>query len=63
MGSRKGRLVATRKVCAARSPTKGDVFSSALLDLQTFQVDYLEKNLRVKPRKGKLGSLLMIGAG
>jgi hypothetical protein len=25
-----------------------------LLDLEAFDVDYLEKNLRVKPRKGKL---------
>ena len=32
---------------------KDDAFSAALVDLEQFQVDYLEKNLRLKPRKGK----------
>jgi hypothetical protein len=32
---------------------KDDAFSAALLELETFQVDYLSKNLRVQPRKGK----------
>jgi hypothetical protein len=33
---------------------KDDSFAAPLSDLETFDVDYLEKNLRVKPRKGKL---------
>jgi len=32
---------------------KGDAFTSALVDLETFEVDYLEKNLRLKLRKGR----------
>ena len=32
---------------------KDDVFSAGLLDLETFQVDYLNKNLRIQPRRGK----------
>ena len=32
---------------------KDDAFTTPLLDLDTFEVDYLEKNLRIKPRQGK----------
>ena len=53
VGSCKGRLVATPQGVRYETTNKDDAFSSALLDLETFDVDYLEKNLRVKPRKGK----------
>jgi hypothetical protein len=53
IGSCKGRLVATPKGLRYETPNKDDAFSSALLDLETFRVDYLEKNLTVTPRKGK----------
>lgn len=53
IGSCKGRLVATAQGLRYETPNKDDAFSSALLDLGTFQVDYLEKNLRVTARNGK----------
>ena len=53
IGSCKGRLVATPQGLRYETTDKDDAFSAALLDLETFQVDYLEKNLRVKLRKGK----------
>src|SRR5262245_61184187 len=54
MGSCKGRLVATPQGVSYETTDKDDAFQAALLDLETFDVDYLEKNLRVKPRKGRL---------
>ena len=53
MGSCKGRLIATPRGLRYETAHKDDAFSAALLDLGTFQVDYLEKNLRVSPRNGK----------
>jgi len=53
MGSCKGRLIATPRGLRYETANKDDAFSTALLDLGTFQVDYLEKNLRVSPRGGK----------
>ena len=53
LGSCKGRLVATPQGLRYETTNKDDAFSSTLLDLEAFQVDYLEKNLRVKPQKGK----------
>jgi hypothetical protein len=53
MGSCKGRLVATPQGLRYETSNKDDAFSVALLDLSTFQVDYLEKNLRVAARNGK----------
>jgi hypothetical protein len=52
-GSCQGRLIATPQGLRYETSNKDDGFSSALLDLGTFQVDYLEKNLRVTPRSGK----------
>ena len=52
-GSCQGRLIATPRGLRYETTNKDDGFSSALLDLGTFQVDYLEKNLRVTPRSGK----------
>jgi hypothetical protein len=53
MGSCKGRLVATPRGLRYETDNKDDGFSAALLDLGTFEVDYLEKNLRVTPRNGR----------
>ena len=53
IGSCKGRLIATPRGLRYETANKDDAFSTALLDLGTFQVDYLEKNLRVSPRSGK----------
>ena len=54
LGSCKGRLIATPRGMRYETADKDDTFSAPLLDLEAFDVDYLEKNLRVKPRKGKL---------
>ena len=53
IGSCKGLLVATPKGLRYETSHKDDAFSAGLLDLEAFQVDYLEKNLKVKARKGK----------
>jgi hypothetical protein len=53
LGSCKGRLIATPQGLRYETTDKNDAFSASLLDLETFQVDYLDKNLRVQPRKGK----------
>ena len=53
-GSCMGRLIATPQGVRYETTDKDDTFAAPLLDLETFAVDYLEKNLRVKPRKGKL---------
>jgi hypothetical protein len=53
LGSCKGRLIATPQGVRYETTDKDDAFTAALLDLETFQVDYLNKNLRVQPRKGK----------
>lgn len=53
MGSCKGRLVATPQGLRYETTDKDDAFRSGLLDLETFEVDYLEKNLRIKAKQGK----------
>jgi hypothetical protein len=53
MGSCKGRLIATPAGLWYETDDKGDLFNSTLVDLETFEVDYLKKNLRVKVRKGR----------
>ena len=53
MGSCKGRLVATAQGLRYETANKDDAFNAGLLDIGTFQVDYLEKNLRVTARNGK----------
>jgi hypothetical protein len=53
MGSCRGRLIATPLGIRYETSHKDDAFSSVLLDLETFEVDYLDKNLRVKPRQGR----------
>ncbi len=52
IGSCKGRLVATPDGIRYET-SDDDAFSVALGDLQTFDVDYLKKNLRIQPRKGR----------
>lgn len=53
VGSCRGRLVATPQGIRYETTNKDDQFTTALLDLDTFQVDYLDKNLRLKLRRGK----------
>ena len=53
IGSCEGRLVATVDGVRYETSSKDDAFTAALGDLETFQVDYLSKNLRIKLRKGK----------
>ncbi|MGQ0732767.1 MAG: PEGA domain-containing protein [Acidobacteriota bacterium] len=52
-GSCRGRLTATPRGLRYDTTDKDDAFSMGLLELDTFQMDYLEKNLRVQTRKGK----------
>jgi hypothetical protein len=53
MGSCSGELVATPQGLQYTTDDKDDRFAIALADLEQFQVDYQEKNLRVKVRRGK----------
>ena len=53
IGSCSGRLVATPQGIRYETSHRDDAFTSPLLDLETFQVDYLAKNLRVKLPKGR----------
>jgi hypothetical protein len=53
VGSCKGRLIATPRGVRYETTDKNDAFSAALLDLETFEINYLEKRLTLKPRKGK----------
>jgi hypothetical protein len=53
VGACKGRLIATPKGLRYETTEKNDAFSVGLLDLEVFQIDYLEKRLRVKLRKGR----------
>jgi hypothetical protein len=52
IGSCRGRLAATPEGIRYETSNSGDAFTSSV-DLETFQVDYLEKNLRVKLPKGR----------
>jgi hypothetical protein len=53
LGSCQGRLVATPAGVRYETANADDGFSVPLGDLETFQVDYLEKNLRLKLRAGR----------
>jgi hypothetical protein len=48
-----GRLVATADGIRYETADKDDAFTASLNDLEAFQVDYQDKNLRIKLRKGK----------
>jgi hypothetical protein len=52
-GSCKGELIATAQGLRYETSDAGDSFSESLLALDTFDVDYLKKNLKVKVRKGR----------
>lgn len=53
VGSCRGRLVATPRGLRYETSNRDDAFTAVLVDLETFQVDYLAKNLRVKLPKGR----------
>ena len=53
IGSCRGRLVATPRGLRYDTTNKDDAFTTGLVDLETFEVDYLAKNLRVKLPKGR----------
>jgi len=53
MGSCQGRLVATADGIRYETADKDDAFTASLNDLEAFQVDYQDKHLRIKLRKGK----------
>ena len=53
MGSCQGRLVATADGIRYETADKEDAFAASLSDLEAFQVNYQDKNLRIKLRKGK----------
>ena len=53
MGSCQGRLVATADGIRYETADKDDAFTASLSDLEAFQMDYQEKNLRIRLRKGK----------
>jgi len=52
-GSCAGRLSATPRGIVYETDNQNDRFTAALLDLQEFEVDYLKKNLRIRPRGGR----------
>jgi hypothetical protein len=53
MGSCQGQLVATPQGIRYETDDKDDRFTATLADLEQFTVDYLDKNLKIKVRKGK----------
>jgi hypothetical protein len=53
IGSCSGTLVATPQGLRYDTTNKGDAFTVPLTSLETFEVNYLEKNLRVKIKGGK----------
>jgi hypothetical protein len=53
MGSCQGRLVATPQGIRYETDDKDDRFTAPLADLEQFVVDYLDKNLKIKVRRGK----------
>ncbi len=53
MGSCEGRLVADPKGVRYETTNKDDAFSLGFSDIETFEVDYLKKNLKLKRRGGK----------
>jgi len=53
VGSCRGTLVATPQGLRYDTTNKGDAFTVPLTNLEIFEVDYLEKNLKVKIKGGK----------
>jgi hypothetical protein len=52
-GSCTGQLVATTRGIRYETADKDDQFAAPLTELETFQIDYQDKNLRIKVRKGR----------
>ncbi|HYS26179.1 MAG TPA: PEGA domain-containing protein [Vicinamibacterales bacterium] len=53
VGSCRGTLVATAQGLRYDTTNKGDAFTVPLTNLDVFQVDYLDKNLKVRIKGGK----------
>jgi hypothetical protein len=53
VGSCRGRLVATAHGLRYDTEDTDDVFRAPLLELETFEIDYLDKTLQIQPRSGK----------
>jgi len=53
IGSCSGRLVASIDGIRYETSNSDDRFTAALSDLETFEVNYLDRNLRIKLRKGR----------
>jgi hypothetical protein len=53
MGSCEGTLIATLEGLRYEATNKNDAFTLPYAQVETFAVDYLEKNLRVKQRGGR----------
>ena len=53
IGSCEGQLVATVDGIRYETTNKDDGFNAPLSELESFQVDYLDKNLQLKLRKGR----------
>lgn len=53
MGSCEGTLVATLDGLRYETTNKGDAFTLPYAQVETFVVDYLQKNLRIKQRGGR----------
>lgn len=53
MGSCRGRLIATPRAFRYETSDKDDAFNVPMNELDTLEVDYLAKNLRVKMQKGR----------
>lgn len=52
IGSCKGQLIATADGLRYETADKDDAFTVALLDIDQFELNYQEKNLRIRLRKG-----------
>ncbi len=53
MGSCEGKLLADPQGVRYETANKDDAFSMKFSEVETFEVDYLKKNLRIKKRGGK----------
>jgi hypothetical protein len=53
MGSCEGRLLADPQAVRYETANKNDAFTMKFAEIESFEVDYLNKNLRIKKRGGK----------
>jgi hypothetical protein len=53
VGSCEGQLIGTLDGLRYETPHRNDAFTLAYDQIETFEIDYLEKNLRVKQRGGR----------